>query len=150
MSDEKRVVVSTGEEGVPTIQLRLEDGELFPYHLELGVQEYNLLVSCDNKTNQKVIVTDLKGDRASLFAGEMNEKIGPFLLNDGMKYGVYVGDNDVSVRRRPDCVIEGNAKYNICHCIEVCGGPCPPGYYYKGPAGTCSYSLVLMCCCKVP
>ena len=152
MNDKNRVVVSPGEKDIPTIQLRLEDGDCFPYHLELGVQEYNLKVTSDNKEHEKVIITELIGERAPLLTSKTNEEIGPFLLHDGMKYGIYIGDKEVSVFRRPDCVIEGNAKYILCpaSCIKVCGGPCPPGYYYKGSCGTCSISLVLCCCCKVP
>lgn len=152
MNDENRIVVSAGEKDIQTIRLNIEDGECFPYHLELGVQEYNIKVSSKDDDLRKVIITELIGERISLITSKTNEEIGPLSLHDGMKYGIYIGDKDVSVFRRPDCVIEGNAKYIICpySCIKVCGGPCPPGYYYKGPCGTCSYSLTLMCCCRVP
>jgi len=152
MRDESSVVVSSGEKGIPTIQLALKNGECFPYHLELGVQEYNLKVTCDSKKHEKVIITELVGERVPLLTSRTNKEIGPLLLHDGMKYGIYIGDKKISVFRRPDCIIEGNAKYIICpvSCIKVCGGPCPPGYYYKGRCGTCSFSLGLCCCCKIP
>ncbi len=151
MTGENRTIVSARDEGYPTIEFNYENGELFPYHLELGLDEYYITVGCSEKIDGKVLVSDLKGDRTAKIAGELNEEIGPFQLYEGTQLGIFITNQDISIKTRPDCVIEGNAKYVLCSgCIKVCGGPCPPGYYYKGPAGTCSYSLVLMCCCRVP
>jgi hypothetical protein len=151
MTEDIKQVVIPGKDGKPIIQLEWVKGELYPYHLEMGVGEYNITVRSDGEKTEKIVVVELMLDkRRTVVEGETNKEVGMLNLQDGVKYGVYIGGKDISHRRRPDCVIEGNARHALCPlgCIEVCGGPCPPGYYYKGPCGTCSYSMVLMCCCK--
>lgn len=148
--DIKHVVIS-GEDGRPTIQLEWVKNELYPYHLEIGVGEYNIVVRSDGENREKIVVVELMHDnRQIVVEDKTNKEIGVLNLRDGVKYGIYIGGKDISHRKQPDGVIEGTARYGICHCITVCGGPCPGGYYYQGPCGTCSYSLTLMCCCRVP
>lgn len=148
--DIKQVAIHS-KDGKPTIQLEWVKEELYPYHLEMGVGECNIIVRSEGEETEKIVVVELMPDnRRIVVEGETNKEVGVLNLRDGVRYGVYIGMKDISHRRRPDCVIEGKARYIHCSCIEVCGRPCPKGYYYKGPCGTCSYSLVLKCCCKVP
>jgi hypothetical protein len=36
--------------------------------------------------------------------------------------------------------------------FEMCGGPCPPGSWMKGPTGSpgCGVGMAMVCCCRVP
>ncbi len=150
MTDDTCIVVLLEEREFPIIQLSIKEGQCFPYHLELAAQQYYIKVLGEKNEQTVIAVTELRNERIPLITGRNDEEIGPLALHDGMKYGVYIGENTPSVYRRPDCIIEGNAKYIMCGkpCIQVCGGPCPPGYYYRGTCGTCSYSLGVACCCK--
>lgn len=140
------------KDGKPTIQLEWVKEELYPYHLEMGVGECNIIVRSEGEKTEKIVVVELMPDnRRIVVEGETNKEVGVLNLRDGFRYGVYIGRKDISHHRRPDCVIEGKARYILCPlgCIVVHGGPCPQGYYKKGWCGA-SDGLALVCCCKVP
>lgn len=145
-------VTEAGKGGVPTILLRWTDGELCPYQLRLGVQEYRFVVRTKGAKHEKVVVVELPQRKNRIVVkGETDKKVGPIMLKDGVTYGVYVGDKEISLDERPDCVIECSDKAKYCGgtCIQSCSGGCPPGYYAYGIGSRlCNFSVRATCCCR--
>ena len=151
-ADKGRIVIQPGKDGTNTIVLRCMEGKCPTCPLQLTPGKYGLMVTGIERKGVQVVVAELKNERGKeVFRGEPDSELGPINLKEGVSYGVYIGKKDVSSAKSADCLI-ATVRIIPCPpgCIRVCGGPCPPGYYYKGLCGYCDGSMGVLCCCRVP